>query len=314
MTEISADIVLKNRSKLEGLIIPFASYKSFENLTDKWMLFELAERLGVPSPKTYFIQSPADITALEDEFEYPIVLKPYRSRIFENGRWISGTVRYARSKSELKEIVSYSEPFNKHSFLVQEFIRGTGQGIFALYDNGRPVTFFAHRRLREKPPTGGVSVLCESIAVDDGLREIATKILDSVKWHGIAMVEFKVSDDGTPYLMEVNARFWGSLQLAIDSGIDFPYLLYRMALGDNIACIDKYNIGIRSRWLLGDLDNLYFTISGTTGSASEYFSKAKAFMNFLNFFGKRTRYEVNQWGDLMPFIFELRNYLTGLRR
>src|SRR3990170_8154270 len=78
MTEISADIVLKNRSKLEGLIIPFASYKSFENLTDKWMLFELAERLGAPSPKTYFIQSPADITALEDEFEYPIVLKPYR--------------------------------------------------------------------------------------------------------------------------------------------------------------------------------------------------------------------------------------------
>jgi hypothetical protein len=36
------------------------------------------------------------------------------------------------------------------------------------------------------------------------------------------MVEFK--DDGVnpPCLMEINGRFWGSLQLAIDAGVDFP--------------------------------------------------------------------------------------------
>jgi len=68
-------------------------------------------------------------------------------------------------------------------------------------------------------------------------------------WHGVAMVEFKVSADGTPYLMEVNARFWGSLQLAIDAGVDFPWLLYQLATGRDVESDDDYVTGVKSRWL-----------------------------------------------------------------
>ncbi len=46
------------------------------------------------------------------------------------------------------------------------------------------------------------------------------------------MVEFKAdARTGTPYLMEINGRFWGSLQLAIDAGVDFPAILVAAALG-----------------------------------------------------------------------------------
>ena len=61
--------------------------------------------------------------------------------------------------------------------------------------------------------------------------EASEKILGHVAWEGVAMVEFLVADDGTPYLMEVNTRFWGSLQLSIDAGVDFPYLLYQVFAG-----------------------------------------------------------------------------------
>ena len=86
----------------------------------------------------------------------------------------------------------------------------------------RPVAFFAHKRLRERPPWGGVSVLSESAEPDPRLKALARQLLDDACWHGVAMVEFKVAPDGTPYLMEINTRFWGSLQLAIDAGVDFP--------------------------------------------------------------------------------------------
>ncbi|MCK7577967.1 MAG: ATP-grasp domain-containing protein [Chromatiales bacterium] len=59
---------------------------------------------------------------------------------------------------------------------------------------------------------------------------MAKKLLDAVSWHGVAMVEFRVTLEGKPYLMEINTRFWGSLQLAIDAGVDFPYWLIRFAM------------------------------------------------------------------------------------
>lgn len=125
-------------------------------------------------------------------------------------------------------IVASPQLFN-YPFTIQSFVKGTGQGVFALFKHGSPVCYFSHRRLREKPPTGGVSVLSESAPLNQQLKESAERLLLSAKWHGVAMVEFRVAEDGTGYLMEVNPRFWGSLQLAIDSGVDFPWWLFWFA-------------------------------------------------------------------------------------
>ena len=116
---------------------------------------------------------------------------------------------------------------------------------------------FAHRRLCEKPASGGVSVYRESIAMDDDLRERSRNLLNRFGWFGPAMVEYKRdSATGRAYLMEVNGRFWGSLQLAIDSGVDFPQLLVRCALGQPSERIHSYRVGVRSRWWWGQVDHL----------------------------------------------------------
>lgn len=315
MTEITTYLLLKYRDEFANIDIPFAPFETFDRLTDKWKLFELAQQFGTPIPKTYFIKNlnsaalSSTLASALTFLKFPVVLKPYRSRILSNGKWISTSVKYANSVEELKEIIKKTEYLNQYPFLIQEYIKGEGQGIFALYNQGEPVVFFAHKRLREKPPSGGVSVLSESVEIDQHMREIAHKILNHVKWHGVAMVEFKVSPDGTPYLMEVNARFWGSLQLAIDAGVDFPYLLYKVAIRERLEKINSYKIGIKSRWLLGDLDNLYLTFKKHSMRHFNSFSKWRVIGAFLNFFDKNTRYEVNRWGDLKPFLFELRHYL-----
>lgn len=135
---------------------------------------------------------------------------------------------------------------------------------------------------------------------------MARTILDHVAWHGVAMVEFKVTPNGTPYLMEINGRFWGSLQLAIDAGVDFPWLLYQMATSQPVDPVDGYNIGVRSRWLLGDLAALYKVLVGNELPPGPRLpQRVRSILQFLNFFDSNTRCEESRWYDIKPFLWEL---------
>jgi predicted ATP-grasp superfamily ATP-dependent carboligase len=306
MTEISTSTVLRRRERLSEFRLPFADFAAFEALSDKWNLLKLAQRLNVAIPETHFVEGAGAVDDVLPRLKFPAVLKPYRSRIPFNGRWITSCVQYAHSAQELKETVARHEYLSRHPFLIQEYIAGQGQGIFALYDHGTPLAFFAHRRLREKPPTGGESVLSESIPVDPGQRAMAHSVLQSVGWHGVAMVEFKVTADGKPYLIEVNGRFWGSLQLAIDAGVDFPWLLYQLATGTGVDKVDRYAVGVQWRWLLGDFARLCKVLV-SNGSSASFSSpgKIESVLQFLRGFEAPAQSQQSELsGDITPGLLE----------
>ena len=104
--------------------------------------------------------------------------------------------------------------------------------------------------------------------------------------------------------MEINTRLWGSLQLAIDSGIDFPSLLLE---GEQLIIpeITSFKQGQQLRWLLGDLDNLYLTWKRADLSKMD---KLRHTFNFAvpNF--RNRKHEVNRIYDIQPFWFELKQY------
>lgn len=306
MTEITTTTVLRHREKLARLVLPFVDCNTFEEVSDKWRLFELAERLNLPVPHTYLIRNLASLANVYPLLKYPIVLKPYRSNIEAKGRWIWSAVKYVTSIEQLEETVNKYEYFRHYPFLIQDYIVGDAQGVFALYDHGTPIAFFSHRRLRERPPSGGVSVLSESIAPNPVALRTARTLLDYAGWHGVAMVEFKVAFDGTPYLMEVNGRFWGSLQLAIDAGVDFPWLLYQLATGREVDKVDGYATGVKCRWLVGDLVSLCKVLFASRSSFCQHsYGKLRSVFQFFKLFEKNTRYEVNRWRDVRPFLCEL---------
>lgn len=306
MTEVSMATVLKHREEFEEFKLPFVEFPAFDGITDKWNLLRLAQQLNITIPQTHYI---ADARALErvcPTLRFPVVLKPYRSMICANGHCTAASVRYAESVRELERAVAQYEYFTRNPFLVQEYVSGQAQGIFALYNQGKLVASFAHRRLRENPPSGGVSVLCESVEKNPEAWRMARTILDHVGWHGVAMVEFKVAADGTPYLMEVNGRFWGSLQLAIDAGVDFPWLLYQIATGQTVDRVDGYVTGVRSRWLLGDLARLGKVLTGNELSPGlRRPGKMRSVLQFLDFFDSSTHCEENRWHDIKPFFSQL---------
>lgn len=313
MTELSTSTVLRHREEFESLRVPFGEHRAFEALNNKWRLLKLAQQLNLSIPKTQFVREISSLDELCKGLKFPVVLKPYRSMISSHGRWIATSVHYARSLQELKEIAAGYEYFSQHRFMIQEYISGQAEGVFVLCDHGKPIVFFAHRRLRERPPTGGVSVLSESIEPNPEAQKMARAILETVEWHGVAMVEFKVSAEGTPYLMEVNGRFWGSLQLAIDAGVDFPWLLYQMAIGKNLGNVKPYITGVKCRWLLGDFVSLWKVLMNSGPRPRPLpFGKIQSIVQFLKFSQKASRYEVNRWGDLKPFWLEVTQYATDL--
>jgi predicted ATP-grasp superfamily ATP-dependent carboligase len=310
ITEATTYVLLQYRDELPGHVtLPFPETESVERLANKNTLFQLAEQSAIPIPETLFCQNADEgLKALDSINRFPIVLKPFKSKILQAEGILSTQVIIAQSSGEARSALN-AHPFFSFPFTIQSFIHGSGQGVFALFDHGKPVCYFAHRRLREKPPGGGVSVLCESAPVDEQLRASAEKLLVNAQWHGVAMVEFRVSGDGTGYLMEVNPRFWGSLQLAIDSGIDFPWWLYLASTGQAVPQVAWQRR--RVRWLLGDLDRLYLVLKAPTAT----YSVGEKILEVLRFLkpGLRTRHEVNRWRDLHPFWFELKQYLHALK-
>lgn len=305
VTEITSQLLLMHSAESGDITLPFAPYDTVMALADKHQLLLQAQASGVPAPRFEWFANAA--AANPDTFDYPCVIKPCLSRIYTEQGWISTSVKILNARSDWEAALAKGDYLQHSPFMVQEFIPGSGAGVFALYDKGRAVTFFAHKRLREKPPQGGVSVLSESIAVDPLLQGYARKLLDHVNWHGVAMVEFRISPEGRPFLMEVNTRFWGSLQLAVDSGVDFPRWLVELALGQQPVVPEHYRQGQKLRWLLGDLDSLYLVLKGPNSLGH----KIRCILAFITP-SLKTRHEINRWGDFGPGIFEFKQYLAQL--
>ena len=227
--------------------------------------------------------------------------------------WLSGAVQYAHSESDLLRVYRASPYLTSYPSLIQERVVGSGIGVFVLCDRGRLLTAFAHRRLREKPPSGGVSVLCESVAVDSNLCRQAMQLLGPLGWHGVAMIEFKEDRrTGTPVLIEVNGRFWGSLQLATDAGVDFPFLSGQLALGERPDVPPIYKVGLRSRWLLGDLDHLLIRLRQSDRDLPDTApSKPRTLIDFLKCAGANLRYDVWRRDDPRPAFHEFGEYVKA---
>jgi predicted ATP-grasp superfamily ATP-dependent carboligase len=162
-----------------------------------------------------------------------------------------------------------------------------------------------------------VSVLCESISPPAEALAAATQLISFNGWHGVAMIEFKWdAAENRPKLIEVNARFWGSLNLAIMAGVDFPFLLYRLARGEKVEGPAEYRIGLKSRWELGDLDYLLIRLKRDPvhpSVAGTRVRKQDAVSDFFaDFFRPSVVHEVFDSGDPGPFLYEAKEYIRNL--
>ncbi|HEX2105794.1 MAG TPA: ATP-grasp domain-containing protein [Solirubrobacteraceae bacterium] len=219
---------------------------ALQTVTDKSATLALGRQLGVPTPRTALARTVEEALAAAPALGWPVVVKPLASRVYRDGAVEAFEVAYAEGPQALAEEVGRLR--GRCTALLQEYRAGEGHGVELLADRGRPLAAFQHRRLHEVPITGGASALREGVPLDAELYRHATRLLAALEWTGLAMVEFRVGPDG-PVLMEVNGRIWGSLPLAVKSGVDFPVGLVELHLGRRLdgAARPGPVVGVRSR-------------------------------------------------------------------
>jgi len=224
-----------------------------QSAANKYEMARLCEKIGVPAPRSFVPQSYDEVRQVAREMQGPFVLKPQKE---SPGRSVS----YARSEPELLALYRGRFPFEtgeNEPPIVQEYVPGYGCGVFATYQKAVCKRVFMHRRIREYPATGGVSTCAESF-YHPRLEEYGRRILDALQWHGVAMAEFRFDTrDNTFKLIEINPKFWGSLELALAAGADFPGDLCRMALGETLVFTDKYKRNLRFHWPFSCFGELY---------------------------------------------------------
>jgi predicted ATP-grasp superfamily ATP-dependent carboligase len=315
ITDITSAIFAEHKESLAAhTTVAVVGMDTFWRMSDKNSLHHLADELGIPTPTLFYLNQAQEIEQIIDQITFPCIVKPSRSRLRVAGRWIATSVQRATSHNDLRRLLR-EKPELQYPFMIQREVHGEGQAVFLMCEHGKPLVSFAHRRLREKPPWGGVSVLRESVQAEPRMQTYAERLLKEAAWHGVAMVEFKVdTQTGTPYLMEVNGRFWGSLQLAIDAGVDFPRMHVQLFNNETVVVPESYRTGIRSRWLLGDIDHLLLRLSKEGRARCAGMQGIGALLwSFSKIFQKNTYYEVESWDDPGPATHEILAYVrTGL--
>lgn len=303
MTDATMYRILQHENEIRKLVVlPVVSFDQYKSASDKCNLMKMAQRLKVEYPQTQYFSKAEEALLKKEQFEYPLVLKPQSSIIELENHLVSCSVSIIDSPQMLHHVLT-SRIYYHYPFMVQNLVRGEGMGVFVLCSNGELKACCAHKRIREKPPWGGVSVVSESMTPDQSVLKNASVLLKDLKWDGVAMVEFKKdSAENIPRLMEINARFWGSLQLSIDAGIDFPNLLVNM-YGDPQSKHELQMCNTRLRWLMGDLDNLIINFK-----RGNFKTRIKLFKSFIGEFFQGSKIEDFRYSDFKPFLWNLCNY------
>jgi len=228
--------------------LPPPDFNVFCNAYDKTKLLKIAMKNGIICPETYFTDDLDEIVSIVRQ--YPVVVKPSR-------RHAVG-IAICKKESELREkYIKMSSKYG-HCF-VQEYIPNDGEfGVYTIFNfNSEPIALTVHKRNRTLYPYGGVSTFRGTVR-NENLVKIAFELLKKINWSGVAMVEFRIdARDGIPKLIEINPRFWGSLQLSVLAGVDFPYMLYKLMMHEDTTPMLCFKEGVLCRWIGGDITGFF---------------------------------------------------------
>jgi len=317
MTEATTLPVSAHRDLLiaAGARLVLPEHNDLLRAFDKDETTRLAASLGVAVPKTVLISSLAQARDTAQSLRYPVVLKPRASEEISTAGKVrtAGRPRYAANSVQFEN--AYRDIAGRSSaVLVQEFVQGEGTGYFALMNHGELRAEFAHQRIRDVYPTGSGSAVRVSVEPDPEIRRSSLAILSSLRWHGVAMVEYRKQAGSPAVFMEVNGRFWHSLPLACYAGVDFPALLARMAEEGDIEPNPGYRSGIRCRWFLGDARHLAEVWKGPpAGYPEEYPGRLRTLLDVLT--PVRGMYhDLFQWKDPLPELGDWAYLFTRLLR
>lgn len=292
-----------------GCVLAIAPEAALDIANDKDRTLAVAGELDIPVPKSLKITGIDDLKAAVKELGFPFVLKPTLS-------WVEGEPERFIPVDVVNEAeaVEVAERFLKggSGVLAQEWAPGRREGVTLFIVGDEVVAACGHIAHRTTPPLGGASAVRESIEAPSDTLDAAVRLAKAIGLQGVCEVEFRRDTENRPLLMEINARLAGTIENAVQAGVDLPLMIWRLATGQDIAPVTSYRYGIRTRWLHGDLR--WLRQNWQRSGRPDGMSRARSVYAFLSEFVKSRRYDYFDRGDMMPFLAELRYTLHVLTK
>jgi len=215
---------IKKELEDEGITIPISDYWILRKVVDKTYIIKEAKRLGLRLPQTIFLTEPHDVSFLIEELGLPFIIKVSNEINVPPG--LGSRFYVFRKKPSRDQFNRIFMKLARHGTVIaQEYIEGIGVGAEFLFNRfGELVAVAGHKRVVEAHKEGGYSVSAYTYIHPDAIKQ-GFRLLKSLNWKGVAMVEFKESKDGRIFFMELNPRFWGTTPLALHSQVNFTQLL-----------------------------------------------------------------------------------------
>lgn len=294
---------------------------------DRSALRDRARSLGVAAVPTWRIDSAKDVE--------PIVLRLQQQVAGADGRlWAlvrpmvpsvereDGTRRIAtaipvESVGSMRRLMYDREDLVDGGCLIELRPPGDYLGYGAVCRDGQVIAEVFQERLRERGDLSGVSTFARTIPVDDAIRSAGRAMLKGLKFNGPCLVEFTRGDDGAVRLVNVIPRLWGSLALSLHAGVNIPWLVTRLARGDDVEPGQISRPGVVWRWVVGDLEvlaqrlgRLLSRVEGR-GVIRRRAAGLRELLELRDLW--RARPDVFEFDDPLPSALELKQRLEEIR-
>lgn len=293
----------------ELIIFPLPPKESVAVAFDKTKTAELAKRQGI---RTIEARPVGDAHILS----YPAIVKPPQSVVWRGERAAFGTAQFVMEADELTAAYDKLKQQTGMEPIIQTALVGEEYGVELMCDHGNVLAEFAHVRLRSLSPTGGAAVVKETappLDMVDTMKAQSKNLARALNWTGPMMVEWKVdARTDIPHLMEINARFWGSLPLPVAAGVDFPWLYYKLMRGERQVMSETFvPTAVRTRHFWGDVKWLMKVLFDRTRVRYTHYPKRWWALRMFLMEPLRSQGDVWNRRDPLPAFFE---FIDILRR
>ncbi|HBN76595.1 MAG TPA: hypothetical protein DD473_12420 [Planctomycetaceae bacterium] len=278
---------------------------------NKNLTAELARALSIAIPAQEIVNNPQELDLLANQFSGQVALKPLCSSDGNSSK------QFATLYPDLKSCQKNWPEKLAGPLQLQEYFEGEAQGIVFLASSGNLMVAMQHRRLHET--SGHGSTYRESIPLNQELLSATKKILKELNYTGVGMCEFRVNPEkGKWVLLEINGRFWGSLPLAINAGLDFPYYYWQLLVGETPDVPESYQHGVRCRNLRQDLRWMWrqgigkqSDPYGTNGWKMNSISRYELLSHAFRLLTLQDHLDYYSRDDLRPFLQEIKAVLSA---
>ena len=296
--------IRRHRAQLEQRVrIALAREPALGIAMNKEQTLEIAKHLGVGVPRGVKVKVVGEVEVALHEIRLPAVVKPVESWDEQHSMPLKSEL--VMTPDEARRAIEKLTRFGGAT-LFQQFLSGARESLGLLCANGQVYARFAQWTKRSTPPLGGTSVVHQSIAVPPDIGAQAERLVREIGLEGYCQLEFRRDDAGNPYLMEINPRLNQTIENAVYAGVDFPYLLYQWASGDQINVVKDYRVGGWMRDLGGDMIATIQALQqrGRPGVTPP----AKTILDFCASFFMPMRYVYVDWKDPLPAFIATANF------